>query len=755
MRDELALLKDRLIELNKVRMENEKHYANEIREIACRINELDSRLNGGHVEVSLRKNDATLHARHWEEKAENFCGVDERSKKNIHYENSENTHESDIKFKKTHSKIDNTVEKIGLINNIILSTSEMNIGKYVLGVMASLLILVSVGLVASQVWEYIPYILKWAGILLMGGVMHGAGVYLAIRDKGKNEFWGSIASCGSGAAFITIICGNILWELYGLGITAMLILVWFLLTIISASRIRSTIFYVVSHVGALVSIALVLELLEGNIFKGSVVTLFDQVVMSVMFIAWIGISRLTNADIKYKNIIQYLFTLACSIMSLTALGILSIPLHESNVNWLLFMVNILIAATGLSDTHNIYISNKTITNIVKHASNIILMAIMMTAVFNIKYTMDAELIQAIYYIFVFAVIIILEAKFKCEDLITDLLVIKLTLTYFISDALFNQPLYLISISLIIITLLAYNDKERHRKLRLLTFIYALVTAIIYASNPPEFTGWEKSPVAAMVLFVVLMIPAVYEYRKLLNGKVMMGKTCSAALYLYIYLIIPTFTFCMLGHSSIGMLLVIIAYALHRVNYLSKKLDADLKINRIDNIVSLIINSIMPGAWHIIIYIMMDGDAVDSVLLSMSLIILSISSIMYSVKTGSISTILTIIGVNINNSILINYWTDDKALAVSLMGIIISTVIIIIGFKWNNKSMRVSGLVTVIIYVLKMVFSDTLGEQDGIFNPLYIALGGIICYGISFAYNKLDRRFSKKQYSDTSDCMIDG
>ena len=82
---------------------------------------------------------------------------------------------------------------------------------------------------------------------------------------------------------------------------------------------------------------------------------------------------------------------------------------------------------------------------------------------------------------------------------------------------------------------------------------------------------------------------------------------------------------------------------------------------------------------------------------------------------------------------------DQTYALSLASMIIALVIITLGFWSRTRSLRLYGLVIVILCVLKMVLFD-LGGLDTLMRVVAFIGGGVICFGISALYNFAVKRF---------------
>lgn len=134
---------------------------------------------------------------------------------------------------------------------------ESAVGRNLFAVLASVLVLIGVGVFISTIYEQIPEIVKIAAIYLFGFALLGVG--LALYRKNQNKFWLGVASCGLAELLVSIITSHSYFGVLPLLPTFALVLVW-----ITASfyltKFHPTVFKTIGFVGFLISIALGLEL---------------------------------------------------------------------------------------------------------------------------------------------------------------------------------------------------------------------------------------------------------------------------------------------------------------------------------------------------------------------------------------------------------------------------------------------------------------------------------------------------------------
>ena len=157
---------------------------------------------------------------------------------------------------------------------------ESAVGRNLFAVLASVLVLLGVGVFISTIYEQIPEIIKIIAIYAFGFALLGVG--LGLYRKNDNKFWLGVASCGLAELLVSIITSHSYFGILPLAGTFLLVLLWiigaFLLT-----RYHPTVFKTIGFIGFLISMMLGIDLLDGG-NPGIFMTLLGAyVVLSVFF----------------------------------------------------------------------------------------------------------------------------------------------------------------------------------------------------------------------------------------------------------------------------------------------------------------------------------------------------------------------------------------------------------------------------------------------------------------------------------------
>lgn len=83
----------------------------------------------------------------------------------------------------------------------------------------------------------------------------------------------------------------------------------------------------------------------------------------------------------------------------------------------------------------------------------------------------------------------------------------------------------------------------------------------------------------------------------------------------------------------------------------------------------------------------------------------------------------------------------NSVVMSVAGLIIALLSIALGFKLQIKSLRLFGLILTIIMALKFIIVD-FSQGNSIMRVVSLLIGGLICFGITVLYNRLNKGIDK-------------
>ena len=159
---------------------------------------------------------------------------------------------------------------------------ESAVGRNLFAVLASVLVLIGVGVFISTIYEQIPEMVKIVAIYVFGFALLGAG--LVIYRRKENKFWLGVASCGLAELLVSIITSHSYFGVLPLLPTFALVLVW-ILGSFWLTRFHPTVFKTIGFIGFLISISLGLSLIAWEEIGIYLTLLVAYVVLAVFFMA--------------------------------------------------------------------------------------------------------------------------------------------------------------------------------------------------------------------------------------------------------------------------------------------------------------------------------------------------------------------------------------------------------------------------------------------------------------------------------------
>lgn len=177
---------------------------------------------------------------------------------------------------------------------------ENKIGKNIFAILASLLVLIGVGVFISTIYEQVPETLKIIAIYMFGFIMLGVG--LNTYMKSKNNFWLGLASCGLSELLVSIITSHTYFEILPLPATFVLIIVWVIGSFV-LTQYHPVVFKSIGYIGFTISTMLGMSLLGDN----------DGAIYISLFVTFVAMSAFFILSHKQLNILNTIIAFASTI----------------------------------------------------------------------------------------------------------------------------------------------------------------------------------------------------------------------------------------------------------------------------------------------------------------------------------------------------------------------------------------------------------------------------------------------------------
>lgn len=132
---------------------------------------------------------------------------------------------------------------------------ENKFGKNLMGIIASVLIIVSLITFGGLIYRYLTDVVKVSIMYVISIALTAVGTYMIVKKQKSKLVFSAVAACGTIGIYITSLIGCFGFELYSKAILLVIIVLW-LICVCIASKIASKMFIVIFNIGLVISIFL-------------------------------------------------------------------------------------------------------------------------------------------------------------------------------------------------------------------------------------------------------------------------------------------------------------------------------------------------------------------------------------------------------------------------------------------------------------------------------------------------------------------
>ena len=623
---------------------------------------------------------------------------------------------------------------------------EGRVGRNLFAVLASLLILIGVGIFVASIYEAIPVVVKVGVIYLFGlGLIGGS---LVIYKTRKNKFWLGVTSCGAGELLVSIIASYVHFQIISLITTYFLILVW-IFAVLILTKVHTPLFKIISYLGFIVSM----------IFGMATLTAKDGVMFIALFISYVGISLF--------------FVLSHRGMHAINLGML----YCSTIFLLMFHSETFYFSYGAAPIDlSVFV---VIIAIVFHAIHLFCLK---------KWKVSYSLYSCLTFILVWSAMgDIRSDMFHCIMVVVSMILWILNLHKYGANkvnAIFSA---FNIVAMFIINLICIGSPDIQAVNTGLILIVPIVFFVAFYNK----TNDHCSIIAAIIYFIFFMVAEneahsvtcsivafllfLVTKRKNRGGQVYKNIWYALFAFCFVYVFdfiadaifdanigIPDYP-SMLIKKTLSSVLICILTGMNLYR-LYKEEVSQYGYRPSFNLIALhVFNGILLFSGMDILMSNLDYDVPSAAqvwmvnkgiilfLLIASTMALLAFSIIHSIKTHWSNQILTMfhcVKFTIYFWMLSSIFTADTII-ISILLLILAIASIIVGFALGSRAARIYGLALSLVCSVGLVFSSMS------FNSSLKIAGGIImcgalCFVISFIYSRAEKMFSKKTESETEE-----
>ncbi len=629
---------------------------------------------------------------------------------------------------------------------------EAEIGKYFIGVLAAILIFIGAGSFISLIWSSLSDAIRLALISSIGILLTVLGFYLI--NKSKNPISSLILGTGAGLIFISILSANMFFHFIG-DITAIILIgIWAIFFILSYKYTKMFFTTVIAYIGSIVALLLGVTLVQNSI-EFIVLMLYVTSIASVLIITshkWLNeekkIISILLAMLSYaillvggldkENIEIILFVMMFIEYILFNYLCYKVEKLGKNKWWYLFVNAVMSVVT-------LMFLNKVCQPVGIDISIIVawFFAINLAQMIILEFwTKNIRRMNITYYVVIQIISAIIYNMYKFST-VAGISVVGVILLIF--QLLNHHKNYKFSISLIaIIDSILLCIMGRNSDNILLSVFYAILQVITITYIVYDTYKYNNSNSLKLEnKFIKIVSLLVYTINSYYIPYMFMGEFAqsrytgnSAILSSYIDLVVP--------YMFLSIALCIIVGSGYLKDWKSDKFKWFTKNEGVSQDITIILFYIITSIAYVAGLTLI---AMPDIWYEQLIIILSVLAVALLQSKNLIENYKDkpFIGGWIGLKYFILTWAimrsvwnvNIESVMMSVAGLIISLLSIAAGFKIKMKSLRLYGLIVTILMVLKFIFVD-LHQENSMTRIVALLIGGMICFGITLLYNKLNK-----------------
>ena len=593
--------------------------------------------------------------------------------------------------------------------------SEVFVGRYALPVIASMMILIGICAMGFIVWDIIPDMLKATLVFMIAGCCFGIGLWIGRKNK-MIIFKNAILSTGLAILYADIVLMQSVWLFVPEYIAIGLFLIWCTFGILLSRYYNEKLFYWITVIGIAVTAFLLREGISYDL-RGFVVSF-------IMIAAFI-----INCFLFIRQ-----YEEGSPVFGLAAIGIFySLGYHENDLNDKNVFCLVLQIFIILSMFCFAFFKDQIMYKADKKQDLFAEILLIVFAIISPLFILDLEIekhILKMLWIIIFAGLF-LKGRKNRELLSFFLLPTLLCAFAYISlDIMDNLAGWSILVG--ILFFVSKRTKESAFTVQYIITSVLLIFASCLTFLLSSFVTIENLFLMGVSLIGIYIGIFIYSLKK--ENYYCDCMTSFGCILIHIYFI----GYAIANKENKNWIIVIMAMSLFCVFagtalLLAKRFSEKSRTN-------LAIIAIVISLAFNIIYLTTDNMIIQVILAIIILIHIALAAHLFGILEENvlwkdISTSVFILGNLLVMSARTVIW--DYGIILSLCVIIVSSLFIIGGFMMKKKGMRLFGLIIILMSIIKMILID-ISETRSLIRVIAFIFGGIICFGISYVYNRLEK-----------------
>lgn len=624
---------------------------------------------------------------------------------------------------------------------------ENFIGKNLMGIMASVLVVIGLILLVTAASEYITDLIKV--ILIFGISLTMLAIGYITNIKHRNGFSMSLCGCGVGAVYLSIFLTFGYFHMVNVIVMFAMAAVWSIIVFFIGGKVSkaSALFHITGQIGLLISLCY--GMVEMFNVDAEQPELFAIALLVFYICVTVFYAVLNRGENKVESVVVLIMNLLGMLFMFTAYSrvvanyqvwqqavftavLLSYALWLSFISYMKFgrivpeaydaLTGKVIQTRGDSSGWAIYF-----------CINVILSGIglLVCCRIDVDATWILPLIGLLYVILSW----ILVALRKRDDgiFVACSVVLLIWAIIFISGLSIVADLF--GIGIITIPLLIVAIITKNRVIMLMNVLSVVAFSFHDAKYPALYA-------MLMMLFVLSSLATLINIKKFSHAgyKLALMLATTFALFQIPIILAEQYDIVRITSETIVFVFyaVIIFTSLLVTNIrLKNKNNYDTTLHvglNVFNVIAMLYGlHVVYGSQSMVLHIL-------SMLVLLLLVVVNLPG-MYKSKDVA-STLYSAIKLTAYVVLMLNSFEVEMAI-LSLACLLISIASIILGFVTEKKSIRVYGLILAIVSILKLVFAD-LKFDSNITRAIVVLASGIVTFGICYIYNLVSRKADEKE-----------
>lgn len=594
---------------------------------------------------------------------------------------------------------------------------ERNVGKYVMGIAASVLVLLSLVGFAQFITPHLTTLAKVIIMYLVSAIFAVVGLLRMWKEGKYKVLFTALAACGVSAVYVTSLVGHFVFDIIGTWALVAILMAW-IACLIPLSRRGGRVFAIICNAGIIIASLLCAfnwssSLAGIAVYVPCIVALYWAVRTMTFKGDWLMLVQLPVVSIALLALGEYRTdtnTAACitSCAVVYAAFLLSqLYYKDDNKQVKLLFLH------GITTLAAIMLSTALITVEASVKWNSIICFAALASLLVVLYRKHSAHSPVVFYLLFFPFVICMS-----------------TLSY---NDTFSQHVGHFAPSAILLMAIGVRFKEL--PMRLAAVVYVLLWCIF------DQPTWEHVIIVTTTALLLLSHTIKhYHYADKYSFTVLLVAGV-------IMLVQHNMIDITIAYTLLGILGILLCTPLFRNDVATRKSETESVI------ISYASTFILVGAGVSMLF-KPDFSALTiarhtlagSEPIALGLVILTTTAL-------SIANLKKLYTVTIADERVTSWYNGIKLsivlfailhslhavnFVISIAGIVLAVLFIIIGFKFLLKGCRLYGLVVSLLCVIKLAMFD-IQYDSSIMRPVGLLVSGLLCFGISWIYSRLERK----------------